>query len=85
VQSRIGRARDTLRKLLEHNVDNAASFDGSIAGSRAALPAPHPSEHPNTSSSYQTSSKGSELTGDNRFFWFGPTRAARGLEHAAHQ
>lgn len=85
VQSRIGRARDTLRKLLEHNVDSAASFDGSIAGSRAALPAPHPSEHPNTSSSYQTSSKGSELTGDNRFFWFGPTRAARGLEHAAHQ
>ena len=84
VRSRIARARHTLRKLLENNVDSAASFDGSIAGTRAALPAPYPSEHPNTSSSYGTSSKGSEVNGGNRFFWFGSTRAASGLGQAAH-
>ncbi len=85
VQSRIGRARHTLRKLLEHNVDSAASFDENIPCTRSALSVPYPSGHPKTPLSYRTSSRGSEVNGDDRISWCGSTRASRELGYVTHQ
>jgi RNA polymerase sigma-70 factor, ECF subfamily len=84
VQSRIGRARQTLRKLLEHDIDSAGSFDGEVPYTRSPFPVPCPSEHWKTPAGCQTSPTGSEVNEDNRFTWLGPTRIARGLERAAH-
>jgi RNA polymerase sigma factor (sigma-70 family) len=46
VRSRIARARNTLRKLLEYDIKSTAAFDGSSLRARAALPALHPEPAP---------------------------------------
>jgi RNA polymerase sigma-70 factor, ECF subfamily len=48
VRSRIARARQMLRELLERNIDGAAPFDESFLGTRPALPVPIPIGHPLT-------------------------------------
>jgi RNA polymerase sigma-70 factor (ECF subfamily) len=48
VRSRIARARQMLRELLERNIDGAAPFDESFLGIRSALPVPIPIGHPLT-------------------------------------
>jgi len=55
VRSRIARARQTLRKLLERNIEAADSADGSALRARLALPAPHPGWQPNIPPSYPAS------------------------------
>jgi RNA polymerase sigma-70 factor, ECF subfamily len=48
VRSRIARARQMLRELLERNINGAAPFDESFLGTRPALPVPIPIGHPLT-------------------------------------
>jgi RNA polymerase sigma-70 factor, ECF subfamily len=48
VRSRIARARQMLRELLERNIDGTAPFDESFLGTRPALPVPIPIGHPLT-------------------------------------
>lgn len=55
VRSRIARARQTLRELLERNIEAADSADGSALRARLALPAPHPDWQPNIPPSYPAS------------------------------
>ena len=85
IRSRIARARQTLRELLECDIDAAASFDRSILRTQSALPVPIPSRHAKTNSSCRASRRRSAVKEDDRIQWRGPTLASREMGAVAHQ
>ena len=85
IRSRIARARQTLRELLERDIDAAASFDRSILPTQSASPAPIPSRHAKTNSSCRGSRSRSAVKEDDRIQWRGPTLASREMGAVAHQ
>ena len=85
IRSRIARARQTLRELLERDIDAAASFDRSILRTQLALPVPIPSRHVKANSSCRGSRRRSEVKEDDRIQWRGPTLASREMGAVAHQ
>jgi hypothetical protein len=84
IRSRIARARQTLRELLECDLDAAASFDRSIPRTRSALPVPIPRRH-TKNLSCRGSRRRLEVKEDDRIQWRGPTHAWRELADVAHQ
>src|SRR5256885_12303069 len=66
IRSRIARARQTLRELLERDIDAAAPCDRSILRTQSTLPVPLPGRHAKTKSSYQGLRGRSAGNGDDR-------------------
>ena len=84
IRSRIARARQTLRELLERDIDAAAS-DRSILPTQSASPVPTPSRHAKTNSSGRASRSRSAVKEDDRIQWRGPNHASREMGAVAHQ
>ena len=84
IRSRIARARQTLRELLERDIDAAVSFDRSILRTQSALPVPIPRRH-TKNSSCRASRRRSAVKEDDRIQWRGPTLASREMGAVAHQ